>query len=134
MVDATGIPLAVRLTKANLHDSQMFATMLDAIPTLRGRGRGRPRRRPDKAHADKGYDYEKCRAACRVRGVKHRIARRGIDSKDRLGRHRWVVERDFAWINQMRRLVIRYDRWASQYRGFLDLGCALICWRYLKKL
>ena len=38
VVDAFGIPLAVRLTKANFHDSQMCATFLDAIPALRGRG------------------------------------------------------------------------------------------------
>ena len=134
VVDAQGIPLAVRLTKANLHDSQMFEEMLDAIPALQGPGRGRPRRRPGKAHADKGYDYWKCREACRVRGIRHRIARRGIESKERLGRHRWVVERTFAWMNRQRRLILRYDRWASQYHGFLDLGCALICWGYLKKL
>ena len=134
MVDAQGIPLAVRLTKANLHDSQLIEAMLDAIPALRGRGPGRPRRRPEKAHADKGYDYRKCRAECRVRGIKHRIARRGIESKERLGRHRWVVERTFAWMNRLKRLILRYDRWASQYRGFLDLGCALICWSYLRRL
>jgi transposase len=37
-----------------------------------------------------------------------RIARKGIDSSERLGRHRWVVERTLAWLNQYRRLTIRY--------------------------
>lgn len=134
VVDATGIPLAVRLTAANVNDCQLFEELLDAIPSLKGRGRGRPRRRPAKAHADKGYDYRKCRAACQRRNIRARIARRGIESKERLGRHRWVVERDFAWLNAMRRLRTRYDRRASHYLGFLHLGCALICWRYLAKL
>jgi IS5 family transposase len=44
-------------------------------------------------HADKGYDFPRCRQACRRRKIKHRIARRGIDSSQRLGRHRWMVER-----------------------------------------
>lgn len=69
-----------------------------------------------------------------MRGIVHRIARRGIESKERLGRHRWVVERTFAWMNRQKRLVLRYDRWASKYHGFLDLGCALICWNYLTRL
>lgn len=134
MADAKGIPLAVLLTAANVHDCQLFEALLDAIPPLKGPGRGRPRCRPDKAHADKGYDFRKCRDACRVRGIKHRIARRGIESKDRLGRHRWVVERDFAWLNALRRLRTRYDRRASHYLGFLHLGCALICLGYLTRL
>ena len=134
VVDAAGVPLAVRLTPANVNACQLFEDMLDAIPTLRGHGRGRPRHRPGKAHADKGYDYAKCRRACRARGITARIARRGIESTERLGRHRWVIERDFAWLNAMRRLRTRYDRRASQYLGFLHLGCALICWNYLSRL
>ncbi|MDI4667493.1 transposase, partial [Xanthobacter autotrophicus] len=42
-----------------------------------------------------------------------RIARRGVDSSEHLGKHRWVVERTFAWINQFRRLAIRYERHAD---------------------
>lgn len=134
VVDAKGVPLAVRLTKANVNDCQLFEEMLEAIPALKRRGPGRPRHRPGKAHADKGYDFRKCRDACRTRGIKHRIARRGIESRERLGRHRWVVERTFAWLNRQRRLILRYDRWASHYSGFLHLGCALICWYYVAKL
>ena len=134
VVDAQGIPLAVLMTPANVHDCQRFDTLLDAIPPLKGPGPGRPRCRPDKAHADKGYDYRKCRAACRTRGILARIARRGIESTERLGRYRWVVERDFAWLNAMRRLRTRYDRRATHYLGFLYLGCALICLGYLIRL
>jgi transposase len=134
VVDGKGVPLAVRLTKANVNDCQLFGQLLDAIPALRQRGPGRPRHRPGKAHADKGYDFKKCREACRVRGIQHRIARRGIESKERLGRHRWVIERTFAWLNKQRRLMIRFDRRASHYIGFLHLGCALICWNYLSRL
>ena len=69
-----------------------------------------------------------------MRGIAHRIARRGVESKERLGHHRWVVARTIAWLNRQRRLILRYDRLASHYHGFLDLGCARICWSYLKKL
>ena len=133
MVDAQGIPLAVRLSGANRNDCQLFEEMLDAIPALKTRGRGRPRRRPGKAHADKAYDHRKCRDACRRRGIIPRIARRGIESKTTLGRHRWVIERTFAWLNRQRHRLIRFDRRARHYEGFLHLACALICLNYLNR-
>ena len=56
LVDRQGIPLAVLLTAANVHDSVVLEEALDAIPPVR-QPRGRPRRRPKKLHADKAYDY-----------------------------------------------------------------------------
>jgi IS5 family transposase len=135
VVDRKGIPLAVTLSAANVHDSRRLEATLDAIPPIRQpRGaRGRPRHRPDKLHADKGYDFPRCRAACRTRGILPRIARRGIDSSERLGRHRWVVERTLAWLNRFRRLTVRYERRADLHQAFLSLGCALICWQALNR-
>jgi len=48
-----------------------------------------------------------------------------------LGRWRWVVERTFAWLNQFRRLRVRYEKRADLHEAFLSLGCALICWNFL---
>jgi transposase len=110
----------------------VFEPMLDAIPPLKTGRRGRPRRRPATAHADKAYDFRKCRAACRRRHNKHRIARRGIESKEKLGRHRWVIERTFAWLARYRRLTIRYERLPAMHQAFLHLGCAMICLKFLR--
>ena len=96
VTDARGTPLGVALSGANRHDSMMLVATLDAVPGVRARGRGRPRRRPDTLHADKGYDHRRCRRECSARGIKPRIARRGVESSVHLGRHRWVVERSFA--------------------------------------
>ena len=93
--------------------------------------RGRPRRRPAKRHADKAYDHASCRGACRERGVLDRIARRGQDSSAKLGHHRWVVERAFAWLRSMRRLGVRWERKADHWLAFALLGCALLCLRRL---
>ena len=109
LTDRHGLPLAFLLTGANVHDSVPLAESLDAVRPVKGR-RGRPRQRPGKLHADKAYDYQRCRRACLQRGIQPRIARRGIDSGERLGRHRWVVERTPAWFARMRRLSIRYER------------------------
>jgi len=132
VVDQQGIPLAVTLSAANTHDSQMMCATIDAIPALRGR-RGRPRRRPDKAHLDKGYDYPRCRRALRQRGICPRIARRGVESSQRLGRYRWVVERTFAWLHSFRRLRVRYERRPDVHHAFLCLGCIIICTRFLHR-
>jgi len=58
----------------------------------------------------------------------------GIESKARLGRHRWVVERTFAWLAQYRRLSVRYERRADIHCAFLTLGCSVICWKRLTAL
>jgi hypothetical protein len=49
-------------------------------------------------------------------------ARRGIESSQLLGRHRWVVERTFAWLARFRRLTIRYERRADIHHAFLPLA------------
>jgi hypothetical protein len=46
----------------------------------------------------------------RRRGICPRIARRGVESTTRLGRHRWKVERSLAWLLANRRLTVRYER------------------------
>src|SRR5215213_354496 len=94
---------------------------------------GRPRRRPAKLHADKGYDYVRCRRACRRRGIVPRIARCGIESSERLGRHRWVVERTLAWFARFRRLTVRYERRLDVLLGFHLLAAALICLRFVER-
>lgn len=75
----------------------MFEPCVDAIPAVKGR-QGRPRRLPCKLHADKGYDYARCRAHLRKHGILGRIARRGVESSEKLGKHRWVVERTHGWL------------------------------------
>ena len=132
MVDRQGIPLAVLLSAANTHDSMLFEALLDAIEPIK-RPRGRPRKRPEKVHADKAYDFAKCRRFLRKYGMKGRIARRGIESSERLGLHRWVVERTQAWFNRYRRLSVRYERRADIHEAYLSLGASLICLSFLEK-
>jgi transposase len=128
--EGSGIPLAFILTGANVNDSVPFEPLLDAVSPVKGK-RGRPRRRPDKLHADKAYDHRRCRAACRRRGGKPRIARRGVDSNQRLGRHSWVIERTFSWLNRFRRLTIRYERRIDIHYAFTALACSIICFNAL---
>jgi IS5 family transposase len=119
----------VVISASNVNDCKMLEEAIDAVPPIYNGRPGRPRQRPSKLHADKGYDFDFCRTALRVRGIIQRIARRGVESSERLGRHRWVVERTLAWLNQFRRLKVRYERRKDIHLAFLLLGCAMICMR-----
>ena len=131
MGDRGGLPLASLLTGANRHDSVIFEVLLDAVPPIR-QPIGRRRKRPGTLHADKAYDIPRCRQALTRRHIKVRIARKGVDSSQRLGRHRWVIERTLAWLNRYRRLTVRYERRADIHQAFLTLGCCLICFTALQ--
>jgi IS5 family transposase len=75
-----------------------------------------------KLHGDKGYDYRACRQALARRGIKARIARKGIEASNRLGRHRYVVERCLEWVTRFRRLPpCHADVRQPVYQGILFL-------------
>jgi transposase len=92
---------------------------------------GRPRQRAERVVADRGYDHDKYRRELRRRGVKPLIARRGTAHGSGLGRERWVVERTFAHLHNLRRLRIRYERSSALHIAFMLLGCAVVCERRL---
>lgn len=100
LTDGGGIVLAVAVTGANVHDSQALKPLVMAIPALRSR-RGPRRRRPGRLYADKAYDQPELRRRVRRRGIVVRIARRGVESRERLGRHRCAT-------------------WAGRSRSFIE--------------
>jgi transposase len=131
-VDRRGLPISIGISAANTHDSQGLEPVVRGIPPIRSRS-GPRRRRPAKLHADKGYDYAHLRRWLRSRGITPRIARRGVESSARLGRHRWVVERTVAWLGRCRRLARRYERKAEHFLAFVGIAAALICYDQLSK-
>jgi len=130
--DGRGVPFAIQLTGANRNDSQQALALVDAIPSLQG-ARGRPRHRPNRVLGDRGYDAEAIRQGLRARHIGPFLAKRNTEQGSGLGRWRWVVERTFAWLNQFRRLRVRYEKRADIHEAFLALACALLCWRFLKR-
>lgn len=130
MTDRRGVPVALQITAANVHDKWMVASVLDTI-ALRG---ARGPRRPENLCLDKGYDYADVEKAIRVRQVRPHIRRRGenallgcVRGKPR----RWVVERTNAWHNQFRGLLIRWERTALHYAELCHFACAIIVYRTL---
>ena len=111
----------------------MFEPCVDAIPAVKGL-LGHPRRRPHKLHADKGYDYRRCRAHLKKRGILSRIARRGVESSEKLGKYRWVVERTHGWFAGFGKLRIRFERRLDIHLALLKLAAAIICARFVDRL
>jgi transposase len=110
--------LAATLTGGHRNDVTQLLPLIDGIGAIAGK-RGRPRQRPDRVIADRGYDHDKYRRELCRRGVTPRIARRCTEHGSGLGRVRWVVERTFAWLHNFRRLRIRL---ASIHRCGVRLG------------
>jgi transposase len=123
--------LAWTLTGGNRNDVTQLIPLLERVPPVRGKP-GRPRQRPDRLLADRGYDHHKYRRELRARNIKPEIARRQTAHGSGLGRARWVVERTFAWPHNYKRLLIRYDRRHEIHQAFLALACCLVCFRRLQ--
>ncbi|WP_373294590.1 IS5 family transposase [Streptomyces albiflavescens] len=131
ITDRHGTLLAISLTSGNRHDVTQLMPLLDAIPRIR-EVRGRPRHRPGRLFADRGYDYDKYRRLLRARGITPKIARKGTAHGSGLGKIRWAVERTSAWLHQFKRLRIRYEIRADLHLGLLQLACSIICLRRLR--
>ena len=48
----------------------------------------------------------------------------------RMSRRRWKVERLCAWLGNYCRLVVRYERHADNFPGFVQLACIVILLRH----
>jgi transposase len=137
VVDGAGIPLGSRIVEASPSEVKLVKSTLQSIAVPRG-GPGRTKSKPHRLIADQGYDSDKLRAALHAQGIElicpHRCTRRHKlqdGRKLRRYRHRWKIERTFAWLGNFRRLVVRYERNSEIYRAFFHLACLIITLRHL---
>jgi putative transposase len=116
---------------ANRHDMKLVRATLEQVVV--------PRPQPSEDHPqgmclDKGYDYDEVRAILAEFGCTAHIRARGEEAhaiKNEAGdtARRWVVERAHSWLNRFRRLLMRWDKKAANYLGFLHCACGLIAFR-----
>ncbi|MGQ9514187.1 MAG: transposase [Thermoproteota archaeon] len=86
---------------------------------------------------DKAYDSDKLDEDLKAKGVEmiapHRDNRVKPPTQDgralRRYKRRWTVERLFAWLQNFRRLVFRYERYLENFLGLIHLGCIVILLR-----
>ncbi len=137
LVEATGGPLAVVIAGANVHDSKLLGATLEAVVVERPRPTPE---RPQHLCLDLGYDNPTGAAAVASHQYRPHLRRIGKEKLDlatgepRFPARRWVVERTLAWLSKCRALLIRYDKRAANFRGLLQLACALLWFRRLHRL
>jgi len=141
VVDGAGVPLGDHLHSASPSEVKLVEATLAAIRIGRRHRAGRPRQKPERLIADRGYDSDPLRRQLARRGIEliapHRKNRRKPPTQDgralRRYRRRWTVERTFAWLGNFRRLVVRYDRSLKIYHAFFHIACFMIVLRKVLK-
>jgi transposase len=136
VADGHGLPIGLHVASAQPHESTLAEATLATVKVPRRRGR--PRTRPRELVADKAYDSQALRRYLRRRGSKPTIptfARR-LRRQPKRGRpirtgpnyrQRWKVERCFGWMDNCRRLVVRYERRVAHYQAFCLIALILWC-------
>ena len=143
VTEGHGLPIGLHVDSATPHEMALVDATLRSIRVPRP-GRGRPKSRLRELVADKAYDSRPFRQSLRHRGIKPTIpvVRRPAHWRPRIGRppvvgphftDRWKVERANAWMDNHRRLLIRFERKLVNFRGFCLLALILWCLRRLLK-
>jgi transposase len=130
LTDAQGIPLATRVTGANVADVTQLLPLVDSIPDLSGEHGDQPTK-PEEAYADRAYDSEPHREQLRERGIDPKIPKRRTKHGSGLGIYRWVVERTNSWLHSFKKLRLRTDPDGVVHKALVSLGSALICMWFL---
>jgi len=138
VVDGQGLPLGSQMVSASPGEVTLAESTLNRISVPRG-GRGRPPKRPLRVIADRAYDSDPLRRRLLDKGIllmsPHRRGRRKPSLNDgrslRRYRHRWKIERTFAWLGNFRRLLVRYDHQITLYRAFFHVAGLVITLRHL---
>ena len=129
LTDSFGLPIAVDATSASPHEVRLVDGTLDAcfLEEL-----------PERLVGDKAYDSDELdKRLARERGVEmiapHKSNRVKLGTQDgrvlRRYRKRWKVERLFAWLQNFRRLVVRYEYHLENFLAMVQLGCIVILLR-----
>lgn len=121
IVDRHGLPLSVSTHAANHHEVTLVQLSFDFYMI---------EAKPENLIGDKAYDSDELDETLRAQGVEmiapHRSNRK-LKTQDgrRLRRYerRWLVERFFAWLHWKRRLLVRWEYYAENFLGFVQLGC-----------
>jgi transposase len=132
VVDGQGIPLGSRVLEASPAEVTLVEHTLNAVAP-------RQRRKITRLIADRAYDSDRLRTHLAAQSIElicpHRKRRKKPPTQDgrplRRYRHRWKIERTFAWLGNFRRLVVRYERNPEIYHAFFQLACAIISLRHL---
>jgi len=133
LVEGHGLPISVEIAGANRHDIILIEATLRNIVVARP---APSKTQPQHLCLDKGYDSAKVRELLEELGYTAHIRARNEEAADLqlipgYRARRWKVERTHSWLNRFRRILIRWEKKASNYVGLLHFACALIVFRTL---
>ena len=128
VADGAGIPVAIHATSASPHEITLVEATLEQRFVAA---------KPERLIGDRAYDSDRLDAQLQIQGIdmiaphkSNRIRNATQDGRKlRRYRHRWRVERLFAWLHNFRRLVTRYEFHVENFLGFVHLGCMCIILR-----
>ena len=129
IADRSGLPVAVSVASASPHEVKLAEATIERswLPDA-----------PERLIGDKAYDSDPLDERLREeRGIQliapHRGNRRKSITQDgrplRRYKRRWRVERLFAWLQNFRRLVVRYEYHLENFLGMIHLACIVILLR-----
>jgi len=129
IADASGLPLSVWTTTASTHEVKLVEQTIDKRFI---------REKPKRIIGDLAYDSDPLDRRLKKKNVKliapHKSNRKKATTQDgrELRRYcrRWKIERLFAWIQNFRRCVVRYEVKPENYLAFVQLSCFLIMTKY----
>jgi transposase len=131
--DNAGIPIAVHVASASPHEVTLAEATVSTKCFVADE-------KPEHLVGDKAYDSDSLDERLAIEyGVEmispHRGWRRKRPKKTQDGRplrrykHRWKIERLFAWLQNFHRILVRYEYHSENYLGFVQLGCMIILLR-----
>jgi len=120
IVDRNGLPLSVSTHAANHHEVTLVQLSFEFYMI---------EAKPEKLIGDKAYDSDALDESLKEQGVEmiapHR-SNRTLKTQDgrvlRRYQRRWLVERFFAWLQWKRRLLVRWEYYAENFLGLVQLA------------
>lgn len=124
--DHNGLPLSVEVSSASPHEVTLVEATLDSIFVDE---------EPKRLIGDGAYDSDPLdKKLSEERGIEviapHRSNRVALPTQDgralRRYKRRWKIERLNAWLQNYRKIVVRYERKVENFLAFVHFACALI--------
>ena len=140
LCEGQGMPIVIRVTAGQCHDSTQAAALLDGV-CIGGGPDEQPRCHFDKTGGDKAYDHNNVRQTVEAHASQPVIAHRKLPNGQyperaqnfdkETYRRRNVVERLIAKLKEYRRIATRYEKLAVTYLSTVIIGCIRIWMRDL---
>ena len=125
IADRSGLPIALHVDSATPHEVTLVRKTIEARFLVQ---------LPKRIIGDKAYDSDPLDEELAALGIEmiapHKVNRTKPKTQDgralRRYRRRWKVERLFAWLQNFRRIAVRWEYHLLNFLGMVQLACILI--------